>query len=684
MADDDEIDILGDFSFNSCLAQNSQGIPSCSDREDTVHPQWLLDSTATNWYDTQKKNSNWSKDGPSRKLSGNNITKHQSTEIQTMWTPEERDLLNKEMEKHGRNVNKISQTLKTKTTSEIQALIEAEHGVNLDIPILGMFKNEEYDSIPVVVQEEVVMDELMTIRDTLNMVTTAHPTIPVVKNPFKKKHYNIKSNKSLLKPNVLDTKETTLVAINPTELFYEDDLIIGSTESIGAEMEVGDAMLKNLAKQHKEKVKSGKKIGNHRRKVSRNYDKSNIKSRNKEFIKSPQQRQRNDSGVSDDSGKSPKMQIVLGSGQALPLSEGEQVIKIEKKKDSEPESDIEIDIDSDKEENSNKKPSETLCATNLKAINTEKDEALPAVSIRKFEPMPKRRKKINLDGGGGCTIMHTPAGDLYEVAAEPRRERAPKKAPIHLLQCRVYNVDKPAPCEVSLKVSALVAMDAHAHTSRGEVMGLLGGEVSDAAPAPRLLVAAYCRAAAANARTHCDMDPVSQARAAEALQGRDLTVCGWHHSHPAFPAAPSGVDLRSQRALQAALERGAPFLAFITSQHWPPGRHASHYRCIHVEEDASNKDVDTPVGYQLSVKLIPDLTEDNLEEFLPELHGILLEDADRNELSVDMSQDVCPQAGITYLEKLLSSICHHMRSAGYEERHPVTMRLLRGIREVFR
>lgn len=32
--------------------------PSCSDREDTVHPQWLLDSPATNWYDTRNIDKN--------------------------------------------------------------------------------------------------------------------------------------------------------------------------------------------------------------------------------------------------------------------------------------------------------------------------------------------------------------------------------------------------------------------------------------------------------------------------------------------------------------------------------------------------------------------------------------------------------------------------------------------------
>lgn len=55
-------------------------------------------------------------------------------------------------------------------------------------------------------------------------------------------------------------------------------------------------------------------------------------------------------------------------------------------------------------------------------------------------------------------------------------------------------------------VSTLVLMDGHAHTSRGEVMGLLGGEFSAAAP-PLLTVSAYRPAAAAAGSTHCDMDP---------------------------------------------------------------------------------------------------------------------------------------------------------------------------------
>lgn len=225
-------------------------------------------------------------------------------------------------ERYGRNVFKISQTLKSKTEVEIQALIEAEHGVNLETPIFGLVKNEEFDEIPAVVQEEVVMDEMTNINGTINLVTTAHPTIPVAKS--RRKKYNIKSTKSLLKQDIL---KNDLIAINPPEIYYDNDLIVGSTESIGADRDVTDTLSNSLSKQHKGKIKGEtKKIGNHRRKVSKSHERIHVRNKNKELLKSPLSRQRIDSGVSEESAKSPKMQIVLGSGQALPVSEGEQIV----------------------------------------------------------------------------------------------------------------------------------------------------------------------------------------------------------------------------------------------------------------------------------------------------------------------------------------------------------------------
>lgn len=73
---------------------------------------------------------------------------------------------------------------------------------------------------------------------------------------------------------------------------------------------------------------------------------------------------------------------------------------------------------------------------------------------------------------------------------------------------------------------------------------------------------------------------VSQALAAESLRSGGHSLLGWHHSHPSFPPSPSALDLRTQAALQQALERRAPFLAIVTSQAQPRGRMASQYRWV--------------------------------------------------------------------------------------------------------
>lgn len=223
--------------------------------------------------------------------------------------------------KYGRNIQKIAQTLKTKTAAEIQALIEAEYGINLETPSFGLVKNVDQEDVPNVVQEEIVTDD-SNITNVLNLVATASPTITVpTKHPFRKKNNNIKAN-SLLQQSAPEND----LSVDPSEIFYDDDMIIGSTESVGSDLDTVDAVAQTMAKQHKEKVKAVKKIGNHRRKVSRNFDKGRSKITTKELLKSPQEKRRKDSGLSEDSTKSPKLQIVLGSGLALPVSEGEQVV----------------------------------------------------------------------------------------------------------------------------------------------------------------------------------------------------------------------------------------------------------------------------------------------------------------------------------------------------------------------
>lgn len=199
---------------------------------------------------------------------------------------------------------------------EIQALIDAEFGVHLETSSYGFENFVDHADVPSVVQEEIVTD-----NSHVKKVVIIAPAVAITKHPFRKKSYNTKPRNSLLKSNII-SKKTEL--LDSSEIFYDDEMTIGSTESVGSELEMTDRVSKNVAK-HQAKVKTEKKIGNHRRKVSRNYDKG---PRSKDLLKSPQWRQRKDSGLSDDSVKSPKMQIVLGSGQALPVSEGEQVVSL--------------------------------------------------------------------------------------------------------------------------------------------------------------------------------------------------------------------------------------------------------------------------------------------------------------------------------------------------------------------
>lgn len=204
--------------------------------------------------------------------------------------------------------------------------------MHLDTPSFGLDKTHgDSDDIPSVGQEEIVTEEEPShLNDVLSLVTTGSPTINVPqKRPFNKKQM-VRSKNSLLKPDVLNnaTKETNPI-LNPLEIFYDDEMIIGSMESVGGSDVDSAEVVSNrkLGKYQKiDKPKLTKKIGNHRRKVSRNYDKGPVRNRSKDNVKSPQNRVRKDSSLSEDGVKSPKLQIVFSSGQAVPVSEGEQVV----------------------------------------------------------------------------------------------------------------------------------------------------------------------------------------------------------------------------------------------------------------------------------------------------------------------------------------------------------------------
>lgn len=142
-------------------------------------------------------------------------------------------------------------------------------------------------------------------------------------------------------------------------------------------------------------------------------------------------------------------------------------------------------------------------------------------------------------------------------------------------------------------MEALAVIDVHAHCVRTEVIGLLGGRFCEKTRELRVLTCEPC-ASLDDHDLQCDMEPVSQARATEALGGRGLHVVGWYHSHPTFVPQPSVRDLETQLQFQRLFGRPPaprPFLALILSPYcWTsgaPGARAplhSRFACLHVHE----------------------------------------------------------------------------------------------------
>lgn len=145
-------------------------------------------------------------------------------------------------------------------------------------------------------------------------------------------------------------------------------------------------------------------------------------------------------------------------------------------------------------------------------------------------------------------------------------------------------------------------MDLHAHTSLTEVMGLVGGIWNE--KNKQLIIKRYepCRNVAPSS-THCDMCPISQAKAANILHEENLEILGWFHSHPTFAPEPSQQDIDTQLSVQQWIGNNKPCVGIILS---PFSLHgaliASPYRCMIVDKKENFNDQFVP--YKLKVEVI--------------------------------------------------------------------------------
>ncbi|XP_069088671.1 deubiquitinase MYSM1 isoform X1 [Pleurodeles waltl] len=201
---------------------------------------------------------------------------------------------------------------------------------------------------------------------------------------------------------------------------------------------------------------------------------------------------------------------------------------------------------------------------------------------QRLQSMRTRRRRVRDSLGNwrdakeleGQTYEHLSAEELARRREEERRKpskcpKGPRQIkstfdPFLLIPCCSFNEENQEPFRVKVAAEALLIMDLHAHVSMAEVIGLLGGRYSESDKILEICAAEPCNSLSTGLQ--CEMDPVSQTQASEALAERGYCIIGWYHSHPAFDPNPSIRDIDTQAKYQSYFSRGgAMFIGMIIS-----------------------------------------------------------------------------------------------------------------------
>lgn len=132
--------------------------------------------------------------------------------------------------------------------------------------------------------------------------------------------------------------------------------------------------------------------------------------------------------------------------------------------------------------------------------------------------------------------------------------------------------------KVKIHPVAMMLMNVHAHLTKMEVIGYLGGAIYQPTERPGETVVIVAEAFATRALTDRDlartgrnafmeveMNPESSVEVLGCIQAKGLQVVGWYHSHPdaCFTVEPSRVDIENQDNYQRLLFKERPFVAAI-------------------------------------------------------------------------------------------------------------------------
>ncbi|KAM6415245.1 deubiquitinase MYSM1 [Rhynochetos jubatus] len=286
---------------------------------------------------------------------------------------------------------------------------------------------------------------------------------------------------------------------------------------------------------------------------------------------------------------------------------------------------------------------------------------------QRLQSMRTRRRRVRDPWGNWCdakdlegqTFEHLSAEELARRREEEKLKPAKSSKglrqikssfdPFQLIPCCLFTEEKQEPFQVKVSSEALLVMDLHSHVSMAEVIGLLGGRYSEADKIVEVCAAEPCNSLSTGLQ--CEMDPVSQTQASEALAARGYRVIGWYHSHPAFDPNPSIRDIDTQAKYQSYFSRGgAMFIGMIIS---PYNRNNplpySQITCLVISDEISSDG-----SYRLPYKFeVQQMLEEPQWELIFEKTRWIIEKYRLCHSSVPMDKIFHRDSDLTCLQKLL-------------------------------
>ncbi|XP_061594057.1 histone H2A deubiquitinase MYSM1 [Cololabis saira] len=291
---------------------------------------------------------------------------------------------------------------------------------------------------------------------------------------------------------------------------------------------------------------------------------------------------------------------------------------------------------------------------------------------QRLQSMRTRKRRVRDLWGNWCyakdlegqTFEHLSAEELARQREEMKKQPKPCKMsrcrgsfdPFQLIPCRSFDGDVQEPFQVTVCAETLLVMDMHAHVSRGEVIGLLGGTFDEEAKLLKICAAEPCNSVSTGLQ--CEMDPVSQTLACDVLSSLGLGVVGWYHSHPSFHPNPSVRDINTQDQFQSYFSRGgAPFIGMIVSPYDPANLSPlSTITCLLVKDSQeSSQPHKIPYRFDfMSSQLIPDW-----EQTMRRAQWIIHKYAQAPG-SVQMDRLFRRESHLTCLDKMLACLARHL------------------------